>query len=149
MCFLGPDLECTNAVPAATPAASEKPVPAAVSPGPLGAKKAEGPQCISCEIDKMIVDQKIHGPYIIKLSIHIAANGTVTAVESDGAPSPEIKSRIEQQVRQWIFEPYVVNGASEAEFELQHPDICGPVSLILAEHFRYSRPCSTRLKTML
>ena len=36
---------------------------------------------------------------------------TVTSVEAQGAPTPEIKSRVEQQTQQWIFEPYLKDGA--------------------------------------
>ena len=34
------------------------------------------------------------------------------SVEAQGAPTPEIKSRIEQQSQQWIFEPYLKDGVS-------------------------------------
>jgi len=35
----------------------------------------------------------------------------VTSVEAQGAPTPEVKRRIEQQTQQWIFEPYLKDGA--------------------------------------
>jgi Na+-translocating ferredoxin:NAD+ oxidoreductase RnfG subunit len=58
----------------------------------------------------MIIDKGAQGAFTVKLSMVIAKNGTVTSVESDGAPTPEIRSRIEQQARQWLFEPYLKNG---------------------------------------
>src|SRR5580765_8412002 len=80
------------------------------SPGPLGATVTPGPQCILCQIDRMLIDKGAQGAFTIKLTITIAKNGTVTNVESDGAPTPEVKSRIEQQAQQWVFEPYLKNG---------------------------------------
>ena len=70
----------------------------------------EGPQCIACGLDQFLIDPKAHGNFIIKLVIDVAKDGIVTAVEADGAPTPAIKSNIEQQVQQWIFEPYYKNG---------------------------------------
>jgi hypothetical protein len=48
---------------------------------------------------------------MIKLAFEIAQNGTVVSVETQGAPTPEVKSRIEQQAQQWIFEPYLKDGS--------------------------------------
>ena len=56
-----------------------------------------------------IIDKGAQAAFTIKLTLMIAKNGIVTNVESDGAPTPEIKSRIEQQAQQWLFEPYVKN----------------------------------------
>jgi hypothetical protein len=58
----------------------------------------------------MLVDKGAQGAFTIKLTITIAQNGLVTSVESEGAPTPEVKSRIEQQAQQWLFEPYLKNG---------------------------------------
>ena len=55
--------------------------------------------------------EAVQGAYTIKLILGIAKNGTVTSVEAQGAPTPEIKSRVEQQTQQWIFEPYLKDGA--------------------------------------
>jgi hypothetical protein len=57
------------------------------------------------------INKKAQGAYTIKLALQIAKNGTVTSVEAQGAPTPEVKSRIEQQAQQWIFEPYLKDGA--------------------------------------
>src|SRR5262245_16588302 len=86
------------------------PSPVAVSPGPLGATTTTGPQCLLCQMDRMLIDKGAQGAFTIKLTISIAKNGTVTNVESEGAPTPETKSQIEQQAQQWLFEPYLENG---------------------------------------
>lgn len=61
-------------------------------------------------MDRVLIDKGAQGAFTIKLTITITKNGTVTNVESDGAPTSEIKSRIEQQAHQWLFEPYLKNG---------------------------------------
>jgi hypothetical protein len=58
----------------------------------------------------MLIDKGAQGTFTIKLTLTIAKNGIVTNVESGGTPTPEIKSRIEQQAQQWLFEPYLKNG---------------------------------------
>lgn len=111
MCFVGSTLECTAITSAAQAAKGDRPVPAAVAPGPIGGKTPQGPRCIVCEVDHFLVDQKVQGAFIIKLAINIGKNGTVTAVQVEDAPTPEIRDRIEQQAHQWIFEPYTKDGA--------------------------------------
>ena len=110
MCFVGAALECTDIAPAehAGPGGGQEPV--AVSPGPLTTGRAEGPVCIDCALDRIIVDAKVQGSFVLKLSLGIAKNGTVTAVNVEGAPSSAIRAHVEQQARQWIFEPVLKNG---------------------------------------
>ena len=111
MCFAGKDVECTSVAPAEKPASGGNAVPSVVSPGPLGVPVSQGPHCISCELDRILVEQKVQGIFTIGLSLEIARDGTVTAAHAEGAPTPQIKSHIEQQVQQWLFEPYVKDGA--------------------------------------
>jgi len=85
-------------------------MPTVVGSGPLGAPIPQGPRCIVCGFDRIFIDKKVQGAYTIKLILEIARNGTVTSVEAQSAPTPEIKSRIEQQTQQWIFEPYLKDG---------------------------------------
>jgi hypothetical protein len=54
--------------------------------------------------------KKAEGAYAIKLVLEIAKNGTVRTVVAESAPTQEVKSRIEQQARDWIFEPYLKDG---------------------------------------
>ena len=111
ICFVGGGLQCASLKPVDQDKKSEGPPnPVAVSPGPLGVAPTNGPQCIVCSMDRMLIDKKVQGVFAIKLTIAIAKNGTVTSVESEGTPTTEIKSRIEQQAQQWLFEPYVKNG---------------------------------------
>jgi hypothetical protein len=108
--FAGDNLQCTTTSKANQYSTGGGSIAAAVSPGPLGTKTASGPHCVSCEMDHFLVDQKVQGFFSIRLTIQVALNGTVSAVEVDDAPSSEIKSRIEQQVRLWVFEPYEKDG---------------------------------------
>jgi hypothetical protein len=110
ICFAGNELQCAAASKANQYSTGGDSIAAAASPGPLGAKTASGPRCVSCGMDHFLVDQKVQGSFSIRLTIRVAMNGTVSGVEVDSAPSPEIRSRIEEQVRLWIFEPYEKDG---------------------------------------
>ncbi|HEX5235286.1 MAG TPA: hypothetical protein VFW25_08155 [Silvibacterium sp.] len=110
MCFAGSTLLCSGLTAVDKPAAGRGPMPVRTTPGPLGIASSQGPHCISCGLDRILVDPKAQGTFTIKLSLDVARDGTVTTVEVDGAPTPEIKSRIEQQVQQWLFEPYMKDG---------------------------------------
>jgi hypothetical protein len=107
ICFLGAQLECVDVLPATKPLSADGAVPAVVAPGPLGAKAPKGPRCVLCPLDQMLVDEKVQGAFTIQLQLQIAMDGTVTSVTTEGAPTPAIKSRVEQQVQGWIFEPYL------------------------------------------
>jgi photosystem II stability/assembly factor-like uncharacterized protein len=112
VCFVGTGLQCAPLTALAqAPSGSGSPVPTVVAPSPLGAPIQQGPRCIVCELDRIFIDKKAQGAYTIKLTVGIAKNGIVTSAEAQGAPTEEIKSRIEQQAHQWIFEPYVKDGA--------------------------------------
>lgn len=111
MCFVGSGILCSALKATEKPTAGGDPVPATVGPGPLGAAPSTGPDCISCELDRILVDPKAEsGIYTIKLSLDVAKDGVVTAAEADDAPTPQIKFRIEQQAQQWLFEPYMKDG---------------------------------------
>jgi len=111
ICFVDSNLRCASLKQVDQAKNPEgPPSPVAVSPGPLGGATTNGPQCILCQMDRMLIDKDAQGTFTIKLTLTIAKNGIVTNVESEGAPTPEIKSRIEQQAQQWLFEPYLKNG---------------------------------------
>ena len=111
VCFVGSDLQCASLKQVDQVKTSEgPPSPLAVSPGPLGAATTTGPRCIVCTMDRMLIDKGAQGAFTIKLTLTIAKNGIVTNVESEGAPTLEMKARIEQQAQQWLFEPYLKNG---------------------------------------
>lgn len=109
ICSLEGQLECVEVLPTTKPVSAEGAVPAIVSPGPLGGKAPKGPRCILCPLDQMLVDEKVQGAFTIQLQLQIATDGTVTRATTEGAPTLEIKSRVEQQVQGWIFEPYLKN----------------------------------------
>jgi photosystem II stability/assembly factor-like uncharacterized protein len=112
VCFVGTRLQCAALTELAqAPSSAGSPVPTLVAPSPLGTPIPQGPRCIVCGLDRIFIDKKAQGAYTIKLALQIAKNGTVTSVEAQGAPTPEVKSRIEQQTQQWIFEPYLRDGA--------------------------------------
>jgi hypothetical protein len=91
------------------PSSAGSPVPTVVGPGPLGVPHFTR---IVCGLDRIFIDKKAQGAYTINLVLGIGKNGTVTSVEAQGAPTLEVKSRIEQQTQQWIFEPYLKDGVS-------------------------------------
>jgi hypothetical protein len=109
-CFISNQLQCSNLQAVAQTPHPEGPGPVSVSPGPLGVTARQEPYCISCELDQVLVNKKVQGAFTINLAIVIAANGTVTSVQSEGAPTPEIKSQIEQQIQSWLFEPFMKDG---------------------------------------
>jgi len=111
ICFVGNGLHCASLKQIDQPKNTEGPAsPVAVSPAPLGAAVTNGPQCILCGMDRILIDNNKQGTFFIKLTLTIAKDGIVTNVETEGAPTPEIKSRIEQQAREWLFETYLKNG---------------------------------------
>jgi len=111
VCFVGNGLQCTILRPTVEPSSGEIPLPVAVGPAPLGARVADqGPHCIICSMDQILIDKKAQGAYTIKLVLQIAKNGVVRSAVAEGAPTPEVKSRIEQQAQEWIFEPYLKDG---------------------------------------
>ncbi len=110
ICFVGNGLQCTGLKAVVKPSSGEGPLPVAASPGPLGAPASQGPQCIVCSLDRILIDQKAQGAYTIKLALEIGKNGIVRTAVSEGAPTPEIKSRIEQQAQEWIFDPFLKDG---------------------------------------
>ncbi len=112
ICFVGDGLQCTSLSSVSNPSEIDIPLPSAVGPGPLGTSVAEGVHCLMCALDRIIVNEKAQGSYTIKMTLEIAKNGTITAVTLQDTPTPEVRSRIEQQVKEWIFEPYLKGGVA-------------------------------------
>ena len=69
ICFLGGQLECAGVQPVAQAPSNEGPAPTVVSPGPLGSDVSQGPHCISCPMDKMLIDKNVQGPFTIRLAL--------------------------------------------------------------------------------
>src|SRR5215510_186275 len=112
ICFVGKGLQCAGLKSAVKASAGEDPLPTAVAPGSQDAPTTEGPHCIVCSMDRILIDKKAQGAYSIKLVLEIAKNGIVRSAVAQGAPTPDIKSRIEQQAQEWIFEPYLKGGVA-------------------------------------
>lgn len=112
ICYVSNGLQCAGLKPVVNPSPSEIPSPTAVAPGPLGALAAQGPHCIVCGLDRIFIDKKTQGAYTIKLTIEIAKDGVVKTALAEDAPTPEIKVQIERQAQEWIFEPYLKDGAA-------------------------------------
>lgn len=112
ICYVGNGLQCAGLRPVVNPSLSEGRLPVAVAPGPLGTSSAQGSQCVVCGLDQILIDKKAQGPYTIKLTLDIAKNGVVRNAVAEGAPTPEVKSRIEQQAEEWIFDPYLKDGVA-------------------------------------
>jgi photosystem II stability/assembly factor-like uncharacterized protein len=110
VCFVGSGLQCAIAKSVEKPSPSDFPLPTTVAPGPLGAATGNAPHCIVCTFDRVFIDSKAQGMYSVKLALGIGSNGIVDSAVAEGAPTPEIKSRIEQQAQTWIFEPYQKDG---------------------------------------
>jgi photosystem II stability/assembly factor-like uncharacterized protein len=111
ICFVGAHLQCTGLKSLSqTPVSSGVPAPTVVGPGRLGTPASSGANCIICGLDRIFIDKQAQGTFTIKLVITTAQNGTVSGVEVQGAPTPEITSKIEQQTMQWVFEPYLKDG---------------------------------------
>ena len=111
VCFVSSRFQCATLKPTIKPEPGENPLPTSVGPGPLGAPvPAQGPRCVMCSMERIFVDQKTQGAYTIKLTLQIAKNGVVRNAVAEGAPTPGIKSQIEQRASEWIFEPYLKDG---------------------------------------
>jgi Photosynthesis system II assembly factor YCF48 len=113
ICFVGAHLNCGPLKNLSEiPSAGGSPIPTVLSPNPLGVPIPQGPQCIACGLERNFIDSKANGVSTVTLILVVAKNGTVASIETQGAPTPVIKSRIEQEAQQWIFEPYMKDGRS-------------------------------------
>ena len=110
ICSVGNALECVSLSAVADSNNFNGPAPTAFPPRPLGVPPSSGPQCLSCGMDPVFLDQKVHGSFTLKLGLDIARNGTVKSLSIDGAPSKTIEDTIRQRAQLWIFEPYLKDG---------------------------------------
>jgi hypothetical protein len=72
-------------------------------------EKVGGPRCVACNLDRILDKHAHEGVYTVKLAVQVGESGIVQSAVAIGAPTPEIKSRIEEQAEQWVFEPYSKN----------------------------------------
>lgn len=112
ICSVGTELKCAAAIPvAAIPSDTGSPTPTPLAPPPLDAPPAQGLECISCDIERIIVTDDYQGVADVELKIRVGVNGLVDDVQIVRATKPEIGDRIASQVRNWIFVPYEEGGA--------------------------------------
>jgi hypothetical protein len=77
-----------------------------------GAADSHGPLCLLGGIEPSLLASHGHGSYELHMTFQVAPNGTVESVEVTGAPLPEIADGVRRRVRQWVFEPTIVDGAA-------------------------------------
>lgn len=78
---------------------------------PLGTKAKEGLlKCVRCGFDPVFVDEKIQGQFTLKVELKVRADGTVTVVSIDAAPSASIREKLSQELSLWLFEPPIQDG---------------------------------------
>ena len=78
---------------------------------PLGTKPREGVlRCIACSLDPVFVDSKASGRVDLQAAFTVGPDGIVDSVELSGAPSDNLKNKIEAEIRQWIFDPPLKEG---------------------------------------
>ncbi len=110
ICFAGKNLECSEFKSAAGPSANEGPLPVKLATVRHGIASMTGPQCLLCDLQP-IFDASLFGAYKVGLVLGVARNGTVSSVVVKGAPTPGVRSQLEEQIRDWIFEPNGDSGA--------------------------------------
>jgi photosystem II stability/assembly factor-like uncharacterized protein len=113
ICSVGIELKCATVTPtSAIPTnAGDSPIPTLLAPPPLDAPDTQGPQCIACDVERIIVTDDYQGVADVELRIRVGVSGLVDDVEIVRATKPEIGDRIASQVRNWIFVPYEQGGA--------------------------------------
>jgi len=85
VCFVGKGLRCAGLKSVDKPGSSEGSLPVAVGPKPLGGPATQGPQCLVCGLDGILIDNKAQGSYTIKLTLDIGRNGVVRSAAAEGA----------------------------------------------------------------
>jgi hypothetical protein len=113
ICSVAIDLKCAEMkITSEMPERRENssPIASLLAPPPLDAPQAQGPQCIFCDIEKVMVTNDFQGVADVELKLQIAANGLVSQVEVLSSTKSEIGERVAATVRNWIFVPYEKDG---------------------------------------
>lgn len=114
ICSVGTKLKCTAIITSSSMPPYDKsssPIPASVAPPALDAPPSQGPECILCDFERIMVTNDYQGRAEVDLTLHIATNGVVTDVSVDHASQAEIGERLAAAARSWIFVPYEKGGA--------------------------------------
>jgi len=110
VCFVGKELQCGPLKPVTVPKNFNAPVPPVPLPAPLGAPERAGIVCLACELEPVYLDDKVTGPFRLKMILDLNENGTVKDVTVLDAPSLSLKEKIEAAAQQWLFEPTLKDG---------------------------------------
>ena len=113
ICSVGAELKCAATTTSASMPvydATSTPIPVETAPPRLDAPPTQGPQCLLCNFETVIVTQDYQGTAEVDLTLHIGVNGVVTDATVDKTPRPEIGERVAAAVRGWVFLPYEKNG---------------------------------------
>ena len=86
----------------------------------IGKIPKSDPQCIRCQLDQVyLTSTGRSGPVDLELSFVIAPSGDVGDATIKGSLPDELTARIEQQIDNWLFEPYFDEG-QPAEIQLSY-----------------------------
>lgn len=86
-------------------------IPTPILPPPLNAPVRQGAECIYCDIARVIITHDYVGPVEVELKLHIGQDGLVEQVEVVRATKPEFGAQVAADAQNWIFIPYVKDGA--------------------------------------
>jgi len=114
ICSVGATLRCatvtmSDGVPTRD-ASAWTPIPEGLAPPPLDAPEQQGPRCIICGFEHVVVTNDYAGKVEVALTLHLAMNGTVTDVDVDSATRPEIGQKLATEARNWVFVPFEQDG---------------------------------------
>jgi hypothetical protein len=113
ICSIATNLKCASVATTQTMppyVESSSPITGMSFPPALNAPPSQGIQCISCDVERVIVTHDYQGVAEIELKLHIASNGLVEEAEVVHATKPEIGERMAATARTWIFIPYEKDG---------------------------------------
>jgi hypothetical protein len=114
ICSVGPDLRCAGVTQTETMPPyldSSVPIPPPIAAPPLDAPPIQGLQCLSCEFERIMVTPDYQGVAEVELKLHIGLNGLVEQAEIIRATNPTIGERLAASAKNWIFVPFVKDGA--------------------------------------
>jgi photosynthesis system II assembly factor YCF48-like protein len=115
ICTVGTGLQCAVATTTQTMPPyldSSSPIAPATSPPPLDALPTQGLRCLYCDFERIMLTSDFQGPADVQLKLHIGQNGLVEQAELVQATNSGIGERIAASARNWIFIPFVKDGAS-------------------------------------
>jgi hypothetical protein len=114
ICSVGSDLRCATLTETQTMPPyldTSSPIPPPIAAPPLDVPPAQGLQCLSCDFERIMVTTDYQGVAEVELKLHIGQNGLVEQAEIVRATNPGVGERLATSARNWIFVPFVKDGA--------------------------------------